>query len=141
MNSDLDDDLNSDSKRVTGLTSKKGKTFTVLFKNTDQRAARRSGNQLESPGLHRDASKDEHLRPGGMVESARYDVKEDQRKEATGKKSPARVHKINILQNLNSNDTKDVGVSSHNVRLSARQQLLSISVKNIELPSNYQVSP
>lgn len=113
---------------MTGLSNKKGKTFTVLFKPTDKLKDKsiesaRSNHKLESPGMHRDASKDEYLKPG-MVESARYDLKDDQRNKDVKKLSPTaatRVHKINILQNLNSNETKEVGLSSHhNMRLSAR---------------------
>ena len=84
----------------------------------------------------REVSKDEYLKPG-MVEKARYDDKDNSSKK---KRSPAVVHKINILQNLN-HASGDLGISPVNVKTSAaRQQLLSVSVKNIELPDQYKVS-
>lgn len=79
----------------------------------------RSNQHLETPGLMREASKDEYLKPG-MMESGRYEEEKNKDKNKKGK-SPAVIHKINILQNLNSSDTKEVGLSSHNFRLSARQ--------------------
>ena len=64
-----------------------------------------------------------------MVEKARYD---DSKGGKEKKRPQAVLHKINILQNLNHSG--EVGIPSPYVRSSARQQLLSVSVKNIELP-------
>ena len=111
--------LTNSQMRNTG--NRKGKTFTVLFKadrrNEKSNSHLRSNVQLDTPGLMRDVSKDEYLKPG-MMESGRY---EEEKNKDTKNKGKSIIHKINILQNLNSSEMKDVGLSSHNVRLSARQ--------------------
>lgn len=98
--------------------------------------------QLETPGLHRDPSQDEYLKPG-MVERGRYGDKAEsptnENEKKPSKAPPRKVHQISVLQNLSTSDAKQ-GAYSYNYKLSARQQPLSVSVKNIELPSQYRVS-
>ena len=80
-----------------------------------------------------------------MVEKGRYGdnnkaeppTNENEKKQP--KVSPRKVHQISVLQNLSSSDAKQ-GAYNYNYKLSARQQPLSVSVKNIELPSQYRVS-
>ena len=85
-------------------------------KNENSNAHLRSNLQLESPGLMREVSKDEYLRPG-MVEKPRYEDKNNSGDKK--KKSPAVLHKINILQNLNNNSGD---LHSPYVRTSAARQ-------------------
>ena len=79
--------------------------------------------QLETPGLHRDPSQEEYLKPG-MVERGRYGDKVESPTSDNDKKPskapPRKVHQISVLQNLTSSDAKH-GAYNYNIKLPARQ--------------------